>query len=149
MPFVPYNDHSDFTSIAAKAPNVEVFQAMITPIAIPLPFMSSILFKVSQLPNYFQWLANINPITWGAIGLRNILLKIPQQDNSKTKYTSWAITPPSFVSDFLKWIDSIFKTNLTSFAINNFLWIDIGILAITGAIFMYLCGNLFLKSLEG
>ncbi len=60
-------------TLAARAPNVEVFQAMVMPIAMPLQFLSPVLYPVDMMPDYLQWIAKINPLTFGIDGLRAIL----------------------------------------------------------------------------
>jgi len=60
-------------TLASKAPNVEVFQAMIMPVSMPLMFLSPIMYPTSNLPYYFKWIARINPLTFGVEGLRATL----------------------------------------------------------------------------
>ncbi len=60
-------------TLAARAPNVEVFQAMVMPIAMPLQFLSPVLYPVDMMPDYLQWIARINPLTFGIDGLRVLL----------------------------------------------------------------------------
>ncbi len=60
-------------TLAARAPNVEVFQAMVMPIAMPLQFLSPVLYPVDMMPEYLQWIARINPLTFGIDGLRVVL----------------------------------------------------------------------------
>lgn len=57
-------------TFASRAPNVEVFQAIIMPISMPLMFLSPMMFPVDVLPDYLAPIAKVNPITLGIEGLR-------------------------------------------------------------------------------
>ena len=108
-------------TIASKAENVEVFQSLVMPISMPLMFLSPIMFPLQSLPDYFQWIAKVNPLTYGVQGLRA------------------SIFGNSFVG--IAAIDlPIFNEHI---AIFNLL-----LLIIVGLIFLILGSKLFLKSLE-
>ena len=38
-------------------------------------FLCGLLWPISQMPNYLQWLANILPLTYGVEGIRAIMLQ--------------------------------------------------------------------------
>jgi len=107
-------------TLASRAPNVEVFQAMIMPISLPLMFLSPILYPTKNLPNYFEWIARINPLTFGVEGLRATLFG------------------NSFASLPLINVD-IFVNNI---AIFNFL-----MLFVIGLFFLWIGSRAFLRSL--
>lgn len=108
-------------TLAAKAPNVEVFQSIITPIVMPLNFLAPIMYQVRFMPSAFQVIAKINPITFGADGIRGALQGVAQ-------------TSP------------IIDTALYR---NNIVLIDMLFLLIAGSILLYTGARLFLKSLSG
>lgn len=108
-------------TLAAKAPNVEVFQSIITPIVMPLNFLAPIMYPVSYMPQVFQFIAKINPITFGADGIRGTLQGV-------------ATTSPIINNTFYR---------------NNIVMIDMLFLLIAGAILLYTGSRLFLKSLAG
>ncbi len=112
-------------TLAAKAPNVEVFQQVIMPIVMPLQFLAPVMYTTDALPSYFQPIAKINPITFGIDGIRGTLFK-----PSIAKY----LTTP------------IINTPLIT---NNLVLFDLLFLLIIGTFFLYIGARLFLKSLAG
>ena len=38
-------------------------------------FLCGLLWPISQMPNYLQWLANILPLTYGVEGIRAMMLQ--------------------------------------------------------------------------
>jgi ABC-2 type transport system permease protein len=44
-------------------------------IIVPQMFLCGLLWDVSQMPNYLQWLANILPLTYGVEGIRAMMLE--------------------------------------------------------------------------
>jgi ABC-2 type transport system permease protein len=44
-------------------------------IIVPQMFLCGLLWPVSQMPNYLQWLANILPLTYGVEGIRALMLQ--------------------------------------------------------------------------
>lgn len=62
-----------FFSVFAK----NEFQMMqfIPLIIVPQLFLCGLLWPVSQMPNYLQWLANILPMTYGVEGIRSMMLE--------------------------------------------------------------------------
>ena len=53
------------------------FQMMqfIPMIIVPQIFLCGLLWPVSQMPDYLQWLANILPLTYGVEGIRAMMLE--------------------------------------------------------------------------
>ncbi|MDD5289209.1 MAG: ABC transporter permease, partial [Dehalococcoidales bacterium] len=41
----------------------------------PQMFLCGLLWPVSQMPDYLQWLANILPLTYGVDGIRALMLQ--------------------------------------------------------------------------
>ena len=62
------------TLVASKAPNVEVFQALIMPIVMPLQFASNIMYPYKIMPEWLQYFAKINPISYAVDASRGVLL---------------------------------------------------------------------------
>lgn len=62
------------TLIASKAPNVEVFQALIMPIVMPLQFASNIMYPIEIMPEWLQWVAKFNPLSYAVDAARGILI---------------------------------------------------------------------------
>ncbi len=62
------------TLIASKAPNVEVFQALIMPIVMPLQFASNIMYPIEIMPNWLQWFAKFNPLSYAVDATRGLLV---------------------------------------------------------------------------
>ncbi len=107
-------------TLASRASNVETFQAIIMPISMPLMFLSPILYPIKALPDYLQWIAQINPLSMGVEGLRFVLLgKI---------YTDGAIIDIAQFNDHL--------------AIFNF-----ALLFLVGIVFLIMGSKTFLNSL--
>jgi len=44
-------------------------------IIVPQVFLCGLLWPVSQMPNYLQWLANVLPLTYGVDGVRAMMLE--------------------------------------------------------------------------
>ncbi len=108
-------------TIAARAENVEVFQAMVMPISMPLMFLSPIMFPLESLPDYFQWIARINPLTYGTQGLRAAI----------------------FGNDFVGTaaVDlQLFNDHIAVF--------NLALLLVVGLVFLGIGSRLFLRSLE-
>lgn len=62
------------TLVASKAPNVDVFQALIMPIVMPLQFASNIMYPYKIMPEWLQYFAKINPISYAVDAARGVLL---------------------------------------------------------------------------
>ncbi len=62
------------TLIASKAPNVEVFQALIMPIVMPLQFASNIMYPYKVMPEWLQYFAKLNPISYAVDATRGVLI---------------------------------------------------------------------------
>lgn len=60
-------------TVAAKAENVEAFQAILMPITMPLMFLSPIMYPLDALPKVLRYFARLNPITYGVESVRGTL----------------------------------------------------------------------------
>ena len=95
---------------------------MIMPIAMPLQFLSPVMYPIGFMPDYFQWIAKINPITFGVDGLRGSLFG--------SVYTTPILDNIPFITD-----------NIVAF--------DLFFLLLVGVALLFTGSRMFLRSLEG
>jgi ABC-2 type transport system permease protein len=62
-----------FFSVLAK--NEFQMVQFIPMIIVPQMFLCGLLWPVSQMPEYLQWLANALPMTYGVSGIRELMLQ--------------------------------------------------------------------------
>ena len=60
-------------AIALKMTSMEGFQMVIMMIMLPMTFLSGAFYPVKTMPNWMQWLAEINPLTYAVDGSRYYL----------------------------------------------------------------------------
>jgi len=61
--------------IAARMRSMEGFQMMINFVLMPMFFLSGALFPLRGVPLWMEWLANINPMTYGVDPIRQVALR--------------------------------------------------------------------------
>jgi ABC-2 type transport system permease protein len=67
-----------FTTIALTIENQETLIGVINLLNLPLMFASAALFPTSFMPDWLKSVANLNPITWAADGIRQLVFEDPQ-----------------------------------------------------------------------
>ncbi|NJE05459.1 ABC transporter [Thermococcus sp. M36] len=60
-------------AIALKMTSMEGFQMIVTMIMLPMTFLSGAFYPISTMPEWMQWLAKINPLTYAVDGSRYYL----------------------------------------------------------------------------
>ncbi len=61
--------------IAARMRSMEGFQMMMNFVLMPMFFLSGALFPLRGVPLWMEWLANINPMTYGVDPIRQVALQ--------------------------------------------------------------------------
>ncbi|XHH09593.1 MAG: ABC transporter permease [Candidatus Bathyarchaeia archaeon] len=65
---------SMFTALTLRTTNFETPQAMIQLITLPLMFASSAYFPITQMPQWLQTVASINPISYAIDAVRTLMI---------------------------------------------------------------------------
>jgi ABC-2 type transport system permease protein len=65
---------SFFTALTLRATRMEMPQAIFQLITLPLMFASSAYFPISQMPNWLQAVANVNPISYTIDAVRRLMV---------------------------------------------------------------------------
>ncbi len=60
-------------AIAMKMSSMEGFQMIMTMIMLPMTFLSGAFYPVKTMPEWMQWLAKVNPLTYAVDGSRYYL----------------------------------------------------------------------------
>ncbi|WP_297093447.1 ABC transporter permease [Thermococcus sp.] len=60
-------------AIALKMTSMEGFQMIVTMIMLPMTFLSGAFYPISTMPEWMQWLAKVNPLTYAVDGSRYYL----------------------------------------------------------------------------
>lgn len=127
-------------TIGSNSPNAETFQSIILPISLPLQFLAPVMYPLTDMPDFLQFFAYINPLTYGTVGLRNILLNNVTDNpidsliifiNKYTIHVNFLINQKDF---------SFISTNLNVFFII--------ILLVGGILFVIAGSHTFLRSLD-
>lgn len=127
-------------TLGSKSPTTETFQSIILPIALPLQFLTPIMYPLNDMPDYLQIFAYVNPLTYGVDGLRNILIP----NVSENPFNSLIM----FLNKYLKGFNIFINKNDFSFISNNLSAVFIIILLLGGIIFLIIGSKTFLNSLD-
>jgi ABC-2 type transport system permease protein len=65
---------SFFTALTLRATRMEMPQAIFQLITLPLMFASSAYFPISQMPDWLQTIANVNPISYTIDAVRRLMV---------------------------------------------------------------------------
>ena len=65
---------SFFTALTLRATRMEMPQAIFQLITLPLMFASSAYFPISQMPNWLQTIASVNPISYTIDAVRRLMV---------------------------------------------------------------------------
>jgi ABC-2 type transport system permease protein len=65
---------SFFTALTLRATRMEMPQAIFQLITLPLMFASSAYFPITQMPNWLQAIANVNPISYTIDAVRRLMV---------------------------------------------------------------------------
>ncbi|AMM54675.1 ABC transporter permease [Pyrococcus kukulkanii] len=63
-------------AIAMKMTSMEGFQIIVTMLMLPMTFLSGAFYPISTMPEWMQYLAKINPLTYAVDGARHYLAGI-------------------------------------------------------------------------
>jgi ABC-2 type transport system permease protein len=63
-----------FTALTLRTTRMETPQAIIQLITLPLMFASSAYFPITQMPEWLQVIASINPISYAIDGIRRLMI---------------------------------------------------------------------------
>ena len=127
-------------TIGIKSPNAETFQSILLPISLPLQFLAPVMYPLSDMPDFLQIFAYINPLTYGTVGLRDILLSTAT-DNPIDSFIT-------FVNKYLKNFNISINQKSFSFISSNLALFFISILLIGSIVFIYTGSKIFLRSLD-
>lgn len=61
-------------AIATKMSSMEGFQMLMNLLIMPLQFVSGIFFPLDRMPEWMQWIARFNPLTYAVDGIRYYLV---------------------------------------------------------------------------
>ncbi|ASI98712.1 ABC transporter permease [Thermococcus celer] len=60
-------------AIALRMTSMEGFQMVVTMLMLPMTFLSGAFYPVKTMPNWMQWLAEVNPLTYAVDASRHYL----------------------------------------------------------------------------
>lgn len=67
-----------FTTVALSIENQETLIGVVNLLNLPIMFASAALFPTTLMPDWLKTVANYNPITWAADGIRQLVFEDPQ-----------------------------------------------------------------------
>ncbi|MEM4672829.1 MAG: ABC transporter permease, partial [Sulfolobales archaeon] len=63
-------------AIASRMSSMEGFQILINLLIMPLQFVSGVFFPINRMPEWMQWIAKVNPLTYAVDGVRYYLIGV-------------------------------------------------------------------------
>ncbi len=74
-------------AIAMRMSSMEGFQMIMTMIMLPMTFLSGAFYPVKTMPEWMQWLAKVNPLTYAVDGSRYYLAGVSPAFSLRTDWT--------------------------------------------------------------
>ncbi|NJE85782.1 ABC transporter [Thermococcus sp. CX2] len=84
-------------AIGMRMTSMEGFQIIITMLMLPMTFLSGAFFPISSMPNWMQFLAKLNPLTYAVDGARYYLAGIEPTFSIATDWTVLTVLAVVFV----------------------------------------------------
>lgn len=84
-------------AIGMRMTSMEGFQIIITMLMLPMTFLSGAFFPISSMPNWMQFLAKLNPLTYAVDGARYYLAGIEPTFSIATDWTVLTVLAVIFV----------------------------------------------------